>query len=112
MDAASNLARTLFNYRQEAVGRCLTCDSDWEKVMRESVGPALNGERGDTDQQQCAYQAIRLTRWESGAISSPWTKAFLPKPPLPVVFIPWYMRYWRKVVELSQRVWGRISELL
>jgi hypothetical protein len=112
MDAATNLAKALFNYRQEAVGRCLPCDPDWEKVVREAINSALNGERGETDQQQCVYQAIRLTEWESGAISLPWTKAFLPKPILPVVFIPWYLRYWRKLVDLSQRVWGRISELL
>lgn len=89
-----------FEYREKATGRRLPCDPDWQRVMIGFVNAALAGERGDTDQAQCVYQAIRLTVWESGAVKAPWTKAFLP-PGLAVRPVR-YRRWWNRVA-----VWGR-----
>jgi hypothetical protein len=97
MDPMSH-AVMAFRYREEATGRKISHDSDWARVMREAVRPALAGERGGTDQQQCAYQAIRLAAWESGAIPLPWSKAFA----RPTILIPWYQRWWSKVRAYAQ----------
>ncbi len=98
-DAVTANAIAMFRYREEATKRTLPCDPDWHTVMGKSFKPALAGERGKTDQEQCVYQAIRLALWESGAIQAPWTKAFLPLPTPPLV---WYRRWWGKVT-----AWGR-----
>lgn len=102
-------AKMAFRYREEATGRKLPCDPDWPKVMQESIKPAMAGERGDTDQQQCAYQAIRLDAWESGRVLAPWTKAFLPALVIQVV---WYRRWWAIVVAWYQSFLKRLHDLI
>lgn len=96
MDPISEAIR-MFRYREEATRRALPFDPDWGKVVREAYKPALAGERGETDQQQCAYQAIRLEEWPR--TMKPWTKAFLPQGPVaPISTLPWYRRWWGNVV--------------
>jgi hypothetical protein len=93
LNTALERAIALFEYREQATGRRLLCDPDWPRVMSESLKSAIAGERGNTDQQQCAYQAIRLAMWESGWFRAPWTKAFVivsTTPPL-----AWYRRWWK-----------------
>lgn len=104
MNNATQRAIELFNYRQEAVGRCLPCDPDWERVMREALGPAKAGERGVTDQEQCAYQGTRLFLFESGQVLAPWTKAFLPKPVAAVIALSWYLRWWTSLKTFLKRL--------
>lgn len=88
-------AKRLFEYRERATKRNLPHDPDWPRVVAESREPALANERGATNQQQCAYQAIRLYEWESGKRPLPWTKAFLPAPVAsPLV---WYRRWWQRL---------------
>ena len=106
---ATDHAIAMFRYREEATKRTLPCNPDWEAVMRSSLIPALTGEKGETDQQQCIYQAIRLAVWESGAIKAPWTKAFLPLPALPVV---WYRRWWNKVAAWYRSLLKRVNDYL
>lgn len=122
-ETALDRAVAMFRYREEATGRSLPHDPDWLGVMRASFRPALDGERGDTDQQQCAYQAIRLAVWESGAVQLPWTKAFLPvaalepipEPAPPVSIqapVSTRRRLWESLVNWSRSLLKRISDLL
>jgi hypothetical protein len=112
ISTATERAIALFRYREEATQRRLPHDPDWDRVIRRSYAAALAGARGVTDQEQCAYQAIRLAVWESGQVAAPWTKAFgVPAPvpqPAPVVIqpeitvapqpaLPWY-RLWRREI--------------
>lgn len=110
---ATDHAIALFNYREQATGRVLPCDPNWPRVMAESLEPALSGARGDTDQEQCVYQAIRLHFWETGRVlRAPWTKAFLP----PVEAIPepqplaWYRCWWAWLVNHSKSLLKRIND--
>jgi len=96
---ALEYAITSFRYREEVIKRPLPHDPDWEKVLREAIEPAMAGRKGNTDQLQCAYEAIRVTEWQRGAIPLPWGKAFLPAVVPPLV---WYKRWWNKVSS-----WGR-----
>lgn len=116
-NAAINLAIAMFKYREEATGKRLPHDPDWAGVMRESFKPAVAGERGATSQQQCAYQAIRLTLWESGAVQRPWSKAFVRQKPTqvvpvpvlpPVIFRSWYRRWLRSAIAWLQ---GQLTRL-
>jgi hypothetical protein len=100
----------LFRYREEATGRRLPCDPNWQRVMRRSLEPALAGERGQTDQEQCVYQAIRIAEWQSGRVRAPWTKAFLPPSVAPPV--AWYQRWWNKVRAWSQSFLKRFNDLV
>jgi hypothetical protein len=108
-NTALEYAMAAFRYREEVTRRKLPCDPDWGRVMREAIKPALAGERGKTDQEQCAFQAIRLTLWESGLIQLPWSKAFLPAPTVAVV---WYRRWWNKVVILYRSFLKRINDIV
>lgn len=108
-NTALEYAMAAFRYREEATKRRIPHDPDWGKVMREAIKPALSGERGETDQQQCAYQAIRLSVWESGVIQAPWSKAFVAAVPAPVV---WYRRWWNKVVACYQSFLKRLNDLV
>lgn len=109
MDPMAHAMMT-FRYREEVTGRKLPHDLDWPKVMRDSIKPALAGERGDTDQQQCVYQAIRLTEWQSGRVPLPWTRAFLPPPaPLSVV---WYRRWCGKLAAWCRSVLKRFNDFV
>jgi len=100
-------AKAAFRYREEATGRKLPHDPDWPKVMQEAIKPALAGARGDTDQQQCAYQAIRLEAWPQ--TNKPWTKAFLPAS---IVRVVWYRRWWAIVVAWYQSFLKRFNDLV
>jgi hypothetical protein len=88
-------ARRLFEYRERATNRRIPHNPDWPRVIAESVKPALDGARGVTSQEQCAYQAIRLAEWQSGRAPLPWTKAFLPTPIAEPII--WYRRWWIKI---------------
>lgn len=109
VSAAMDEAIALFEYREKATGRSLPYDPDWQRVISESFKPALAGARGETDQQQCAYQAIRITEWQSGRVPLPWTKAFLLPAPLPVV---WYRRWWGKVAGWYQSLLKRFNDFV
>jgi hypothetical protein len=100
-ESAVEQAIAMFEYRESVVKRRLPCDPDWGQVMREAIKPALAGERGKTDQEQCAYQAIRLTEWESGRCLAPWSKAFRPVSVTPVL---WYRRWWDKIKAFLKRL--------
>ena len=108
MPTATDLAIAMFRYREEVTKRRLPHDPDWGRVMKEALRPAMNGERGNTDQQQCAYQAIRITLWETGVIQAPWSKAFLP----PLLAVVWYRRWWNKVVLFYRSFLKRIHDLV
>jgi hypothetical protein len=110
---ATEHAIALFNYREQATRRVLPCDPNWPRVMAESLGTALAGARGETDQEQCAYQAIRLHFWETGrTFPAPWTRAFLPpvKPPEPLPPAAWYRRWWAWLVNYSKSFLKRIND--
>jgi hypothetical protein len=117
LNTALDYAITQFEYRQKATGRQLPHDPDWPRVMGESVKAALAGDRGITDQQQCAYQAIRLTMWEGGWVRAPWTKAFLPaKFIAPVVVaappIAWYRQSWNKITSWYRSLLKRFNDFV
>jgi hypothetical protein len=101
-------AKASFQYREQVTGRKLPHDPDWPKVMREAEAAALAGDRGSTDQQQCAYQAIRLEAWESGRVLVPWTKAFLPV----AVRAIWYKRWWAKIAAWYQSFLKHLNDRL
>lgn len=112
--SATEHAIALFDYRERATKRVLPCDPNWPKVMAEALVPALAGARGETDQEQCAYQAIRVHFWETGRVPrTPWTKAFLPpvesEPAPPLV---WYRRWWVWLVSYSKSFLKRINDAL
>lgn len=124
LDAALEHAKAQFEYRQRVVGHEIPHDPDWRRVMGDALKPALEGERGDTDQQECAYQAIRITLWESGVVRATWSRAF-PRPqaitvrpsrpePAQVVHIPivWYRRWWAKVSDWYQAILKQINDWL
>lgn len=106
-NTALEYAVAMFRYREEAIKRPLPHDPDWEKVIRDGVRPAMNGEKGSTDQQQCAYQAIRLEAWESGRVMAPWGKAFLPS--AVILQVAWYRRWWVIVVNWYQSFLKRFN---
>jgi hypothetical protein len=98
LEAATDRAVKLFQYREAVLKQSLPHDPDWARVMGESLKPAISGMRGDTDQQQCAYQAIRLTMWESGWFRAPWGKAFAVA--LVTRPLPWHRRWWQWLLKL------------
>jgi|SRR5262245_23666942 len=110
MDNAVDQAISLFSYRQEATGRRIPHDPDWDGLVVALFEQALVGERGSTDQEQCILQAIRITEWERGAIPKPWTKAFLPVST--VVPIVWYRRWWDKITSFYHSLLKRFNEFL
>lgn len=110
VDNPVDQAMRLFEYRELATNRSLPHDPDWPRVISESITPALAGERGKTNQEQCAYQAIRLFEWESGKRPLPWTKAFpLSVPPAPLV---WYRRWWNKAATWGQSLLKRFNDFI
>src|SRR5262245_10195210 len=101
MDRAIGKAVELFKYREAVLRRKLPCDPDWERVVTDNYPLALSGELGETDQQQCAIQGIKLALFERGAVQKPWTKAFVAMPPPP---LPWHQRWWNKIKSLLSRL--------
>lgn len=104
LDVAAQNAEEMFRLRERSLQHALVCNPNWKTLTFQSIGPALAGERGSSDQQQCIYQAIRLAVWESGSIPKPWSVAFAP-PTLPVkhlikVGLPWYRRVWNRLKKL------------
>src|SRR5688572_22611150 len=114
MDHVTERAIALFNYREQATGRVLPCDPNWSRVVDKSFEAAMSGVKGETDQQQCAIQAIRLYLFETGQVQAPWTRAFLPpvKPEPIQLSLAWYRRWWTWLVSRSKSFLKRINDAL
>ena len=108
-NSALDHATALFEYREQATGRALPQDPDWPRVISDSFKSAVAGERGDTDQQQCVFQGIRLALWESGMVRAPWSKAFLPQAQPRAA---WYRRWWGATAAWCRRILKRINDSL
>lgn len=112
MDSVVQHAITLFNYREQATGRVLPCDPNWSRVVGGLFEAALSGARGETDQEQCAIQAIKLHLFETGQVQAPWTRAFLPpvKLPEPAPPVAWYRRWWAWLAIYTKSLLKRVND--
>lgn len=113
-EEAISIAMKLFRLRQ---GRNMHVEVNpaWDMLTSLYYQRALLNERGDTEQQQCIMQGIRLAVWESGQIPAPWSKAFplpyvQPRLSLPATIRQRLQNWYRQVRDAYRRLKKKIND--